>query len=136
MRRVVEEVLNQKDLDLVDEFYATDYVFHVPGNPTIRSSEGFKQYFSTLFAAFPDFHITIEDIFAEGDKVVSRLTMRGTQTGEFMGIPPTGKQTTATGILINRFADGKIVEDWESYDFLSFMQQLGIIPSEDDKSVR
>ena len=128
LRRIDEEALNQKNLSLVDDFYATDYVYHLPGAPDIRGSEGFKQYFSTIFAAFPDFHITIEDMFAEGGKVVSRMTIQGTHTGEFMGIPPTGIQFTTTGILINRFADGKIVEDWESFDFLGFMQQLGVIP--------
>ncbi len=124
LRRITEEALNQRNLSLVDEFYATDYVFHLPGTPDIHGPEGFKQYFSTAFAAFPDFHLTTEDMIAEEDKVVSRVTIRGTHKGEFMGIPPTGKEVTATGILIQRFADGKIVEDWESFDFLGFMQQL------------
>ena len=128
LRRIVEEIINQKNLDLVDEFYPIDYVFHLPGAPEIHGAEGFKQYFATAFAAFPDFHVTIEDIFAERDKVVSRVTMRGTHKGEFMGIPPTEKQVNVTGIAIHRFADGKIVEDWENMDFMSFMQQLGVIP--------
>ena len=124
LRRVADEVLNQKNLDLVDEFYATDYVNHIPPNPEIRGSEGFKQFFAMQFAAFPDFHLTAEDVLAEGDKVVLRWTFTGTHEGELMGIPPTGKQVTYTGIVINRFADGKIVEDWEIADFLGMMQQL------------
>jgi len=128
MRGIVEEVINQKNLDLVDELYSTDYVYHFPPNPEIHGAEGFKQYFATAFAAFPDFHITIEDMFAEGDKVVSRITARGTHEGEFMGIPPTGVQGTVTGIAIHRFASGKLVEDWENVDFLGLMQQFGVIP--------
>ena len=124
LRRIVEEVINQKNLDLVDEFYPTDYVYHFPPNPDIQGPEGFKQYFSTAFAAFPDFHVTIEDMFAERDRVVSRITARGTHQGEFMSIPPTGKLVTVTGIAIHRFADGKIVEDWEIVDFLGMMKQL------------
>ena len=82
------------------------------------------------FAAFPDLHETVEDIFAEGDKVVTRFTMRGTHQGELMGIPPTGKQVTMTGMTIHRIVSGKIVEDWVVADFLGMMQQLGTIPTD------
>jgi len=129
VRRIFEEVLNQRNLSLVDEFYATNYIYHNPAIPGVTGPEGFKQFFSTIFAAFPDAHHTVEEIFAEGDKVVNRHTFRGTHKGEFMGIPPTGKQVMFTGIVINRFADGRIVEDWESTDVLGLMQQLGVIPS-------
>jgi predicted ester cyclase len=79
--------------------------------------------------AFPDLHFTVEDIIAEGDKVVTRLTCRGTQQGAFMGIPPTGKQATVTAIDINRFAGGKSVEHWLNMDTLGLLQQLGVIPA-------
>jgi len=127
-RRVFEEVLNQGNLELIDEFFATDYIFHDPTTPGVIGRDGLKQLFSGLLAAIPDAHYTVEAQIAEGDKVVTRWTFRGTQTGEFMGIPPTGKQVTGTGILIARIADGKIVEDWESRDDLGMMQQLGVIP--------
>ena len=79
--------------------------------------------------AFPDLHFTVEDLIAEGDKVVARLTVRGTQQGAFMGIPPTGKHVTVTGIDINRLAGGKSVEHWLNMDTLGLLQQLGVIPA-------
>jgi len=128
VRRSFEEALNQRNLDLVDEIYATGYVYHLPGSPEIHGSEGFKQLQAMQFAAFPDLHFTVEDMFAEGDKVVTRYTVLGTHEGEHMGIPPTGKQITVTAMTIHRIASGKIVEDWGSYDALGLMQQLGVIP--------
>jgi predicted ester cyclase len=81
-----------------------------------------------FYTAFPDMHYTVEDLIAEGDKVVCRWTVRATHQGEFMGVPATGKVVTWTGISITRFAGGKDVEDWESFDMLGLMQQLGAIP--------
>jgi steroid delta-isomerase-like uncharacterized protein len=81
-----------------------------------------------FFTAFPDMHWVVEDLIAEGDKVVSRYTVRATHRGDFMGVPATGKVVTYTGILISRFAGGKFVEEWESLDMLGLMQQLGAIP--------
>jgi predicted ester cyclase len=90
--------------------------------------EGFKQFFPMLYAAFPDWHATIEDVIAEGDKVVHRIKGGGTHKDEWMGIAATGKQVTTTGILIYRIDNGKIVEEWLQYDVLGVMQQLGAIP--------
>jgi predicted ester cyclase len=81
-----------------------------------------------LDTAFPDLHFTIEDQIAEGDKVVNRVTARGTHLGDFRGIPPTGKQVTVAGITIDRIAGGKLVESWTSWDFLGILQQLGVVP--------
>jgi len=128
VRRVIEEVRHQGKLDVVDEVYATNFVPHLVGNPDIRDIEGFKQLVTTLRTAFPDGHFTIDDIIAEGDKVVTRWTFTGTHKGELMGIPPTDKQATVTGIDIIRIASGKIVEGWTNMDTLGFMQQLGVIP--------
>jgi steroid delta-isomerase-like uncharacterized protein len=80
-------------------------------------------------AAFPDTRMTIEDEIAEGDKVVIRWTIRGTHKGEYMGIAPTGKEVTVTGISVYRIERGKIVEDWSNNDMLGMLQQLGAIPS-------
>src|SRR5205823_14624824 len=91
--------------------------------------EGSKQFIAMYLTAFPDVHFTVEDIIAEGDKVVTRLTVRGTQQGAFMGIPATGKQTTSTGIDINRIVDGKSVEHWLEMDTLGLLQQLGAVPA-------
>jgi steroid delta-isomerase-like uncharacterized protein len=126
--RFFEEVVNKRNLAVIDELFATNFVDHsaVPGIAADR--EGLKQYFAMVHSAFPDFHSTLEDMFAEGDKVVQRFTARGTHQGEFMGIAPTGKQVTIPGIAIHRITDGKIVENWVNMDMLSMMQQLGVIP--------
>jgi predicted ester cyclase len=80
-------------------------------------------------AAFPDIHVAVEDVIANGDKVVVRLTFSGTHTGPLMGMPPTGKFVTITGIAIDRIQNGKIVEHWVNRDDLGMLQQLGMIPA-------
>ena len=86
-------------------------------------------HLATMYrTAFPDLHFTVEDQIAEGDMVANRVTARGTHQGEFMGIAPTGKQVTVTGITIDRIAGDKLEESWASWDFLGLMQQLGAIP--------
>jgi predicted ester cyclase len=91
----------------------------------LRGSEFFNQIKSRiLLLAFPDLHFTIEDMFAEGDKVATRWTIRGTHRGEFMGLPPTGNQVTWSGINITRVVEGKLVEDWVEQDTPGLMQQL------------
>ncbi len=128
-RRLTEELWNKGNLAVVDELYATNFVSHgsdIPGVTPDR--EGYKQFVTMSRTALPDFHTTVEDMFAEGDKVVQRFTARGTHKGEFMGIPPTGKQVTITGIGIHRITGGKIVEDWVNMDMLGMMVQLGLVP--------
>jgi len=114
------------NLDVIDELFAADYVMHDPVWPgEVKGPEGFKQWTGVMFEPFfSDSHIAAEDIIAEGDKVVVRWTWRATHTGEFMGIPPTGRQIAITGTTIHRFADGKFVESWVSYDSLGMIQQL------------
>jgi steroid delta-isomerase-like uncharacterized protein len=128
VRRGIEEVWNQKNVAIVDEIAAPDYVSHNPAMTT-HGLEQYKQLVMMYFTAFPDIHLTIEDEIAEGDKVVTRVTARGTHQGSFMGIPPTGKQAVVTGIVIDRFANGKTVEAWNNLDDLGLLQQLGVIPT-------
>lgn len=128
MRRALKEVVNKGNLDLIDELVSPDFVDHTPFPGLPPDREGVRQSIGMLREAFPNLEITIEDLIAEGDKVVSRQTLRGTHQGEFMGIPPTGKQATWTGILIFRIADGKIVDQWIEQDQLGLMQQLGVVP--------
>lgn len=90
---------------------------------------GAKIWFNTAVSAFPDFHITPEDVIAEGERVVTHFTFSGTHDGKFMGIPATGKQFSITGIAIVRIADGKLVEWWENADVMGLMQQLGVLPT-------
>ena len=127
MIRRVGEVFNQGDLAVVDEVMAADYVHHGPFGE-FKGPEGFKQMVTMFRTAFPDLNMTIEDMVAEGDKVASRLTLRGTHKGEYMGIAATGKQVTVTEIVISRFAGGKEVEAWGSPDLMGMMQQLGVVP--------
>ena len=124
------EIVNQKNPDLIEELYPPDFVWHGPAGD-IRGYEQAKQLSSTFFAAFPDAHITDEDVIAEGDKVVRRYTTRGTHQGETeMFGPPTGRQIEQKGITIHRFEEGKIVEEWEAFDSLIMLQQLGLAPEQ------
>ena len=127
VRRMIEEGVNERDLALFDELYAPDFLYHL-GSTTIEGVEAYKQFNLMSFTAFPDLRFTIEDQIAEGDKVVTRWLVSGTQKGPFQGIPPTGKYVTVTGVGINRFANGKIVENWTNMDFLGILQQLGVVP--------
>lgn len=122
-RRGFEETMNQRNLAVLDELHVPDFVFHAASR-TIQGREPFKQFISMFLTAFPDLHVTIEDMIGEGDRVVVRFTYGGAHKGDFMGIPPTGKQVTVTGIGIIRVANGKILEEWIISDL---MQQLGVV---------
>ena len=128
VRRFYDDVINKHNVDAVDNFIATDAIDHSAPPGSASGLEGAKQQMSMFFSAFPDIRVTAEDQIAEGDKVVSRLSVRGTHKGEFMGIPPTGKEITMTAIDMVRIASGKMVEHWEEVDMLGVMQQLGAIP--------
>jgi steroid delta-isomerase-like uncharacterized protein len=133
MNRIYNEVINQGKLEVFDELVSPDMVEHeeLPGFESNR--EGIKQYFQMMHNAFPDLHFQVDDIFASGDKVVARITMHGTQQGEFMGVQPTGKKIAVESIDITRFANGKLVEHWGVTDAMSMMQQLGVMPPEGEK---
>ena len=123
---LVEEYWHTGDADAFDEVVAPDFVHHAPGLPP--DLEGFKQVLHMLRAAFPDMRFTVEDLIAEGDKVVDRATWQGTHQGEMMGISPTGNSVTVTEMHVSRIAEGKIVERWGQTDMLGMMQQLGAVP--------
>lgn len=138
IRHWVEHGFNKGNLDMADEFYATDYIFHSPFPPyeDVKGVADIKQLMATFQAAIPDANYTIEDAIAEDDKVVVRLTFTGTHKGELMGIAPTGNQIKVNGICIIRMADGKFVEEWYNLDTLGFMQQLGAIPAVGEQKER
>ena len=121
------EAINQNNLDALDEVAAPDLTDHDPAPGQAPGLEGVKQWFSSMHTAFPDFRMNVEDMIAEGDKVVARVRLSGTHQGEFMGIDATGNRVTITGIDILRIADGKIVEHWGNFDDLGMMQQLGVM---------
>ena len=128
VREVIEEVWNRGDLEAVDRYFADDYVDHAPLPGQAPGPEGYRAAVSAIREAFPDLHLTLEDIFGEGDKVAFRYTMEGTHRGDFVGIPPTGKPVSVGGMIIARVAEGKAVERWANLDTLGLMQQLGVIP--------
>jgi steroid delta-isomerase-like uncharacterized protein len=130
-RRFFEEVFGKGKLNVLDEIIASDHVNSgpgtLPGLPT--GPEGAKQLVTVYRNAFPDIHFTIDEQIAEGDKVVTRWTGHGTNKGELLSMPATGKSSTVTGIVVDRFANGKIAESWGIFDQFGMMQQLGLIPT-------
>ncbi len=119
---------DQRDFDRASACLSPDVVVHLAGAPGPLDFPTFFQFGQMWHAAFPDEQTSFDDQVAEGDRVVSRMTSTATHTGEFQGIPPTGKRIMVTGIWIDRIADGKIVERWGVVDMLSVLQQLGVIP--------
>jgi steroid delta-isomerase-like uncharacterized protein len=126
-RRIFDEGVNQHDIERVDDLISPEYVNHDMPAPA-PGREGFKQVMAMFFTAFPDMKVTIEDVIAEGDKVVSRGVFTGTHQGDFQGIPATQKSVRVKYIDIWRFEDGKAVENWVQIDTMGMMQQLGVIP--------
>jgi steroid delta-isomerase-like uncharacterized protein len=126
--RRYQEAHNTNNLDALNDIVAEDLVAHslMPGVP--QGLEGGKMVHQIALAAFPDFHATIEDLIAEGDRVAARMTFSGTHTGgPFMGIPPSGRRFSFGATAIFRIAGGKIVEHWGEEDSLGWLQQLGAI---------
>jgi steroid delta-isomerase-like uncharacterized protein len=128
VRQWVEAGWNNGDFRMIDAVYAPDYVGHGPGQD-ITGPEAFKQFVAMWRTGLPDFHMTIEDLIAVGDQVVWRFTVTGTHEGNVLGVPPTGRSASTTGIVITRFAGGTWAEDYFEVDFLSLLQQLGAIPA-------
>jgi steroid delta-isomerase-like uncharacterized protein len=128
VRRFIDEVFNEGRLAAIAEVVDRGYIMHGT-EPEVRGQQGMQEFVTTYRTALPDYHCTIEDQVAEGDKVVTRWTVRGTQRGELDGIPPTGKPVTLAGIVIDRIANGRMAETWQQADVLGMMQQLGLIPA-------
>ena len=126
--RINGEMISQNRLDLVDELFTESFVNHSapPGLPTDR--EGVKMFFGALHAAFSGLHVTVEDQVAEGDKVVTRKTFHGTHTGDFFGVPATGRTVSFQVIDILRLVDGRGTDHWNVVDRLGLLRQLGAIP--------
>jgi predicted ester cyclase len=128
MRRIFDEVWNQGQLDAIDELFSPDYVAHGLPPQVSPDREGLRQFIGAYLAAFPDIHMQVEDLIAEGDKVVTRITGRGTHQGELMGIPATGNQIQITTVVIARIEGSQNVEAWIQSDQFGLMVQLGVIP--------
>jgi predicted ester cyclase len=136
IRRYYEEIdaaaKDQRGTSFLDEFVASDYVNHTPPPGFTTDLEGLKRLYDHFLAANPDGYHVVEDMIAEGDKVMTRLSAYGTQTGELLGIPATNKRFKSTAIAIHRIANGKIVEHWSEVDNLGVLQQLGVVPPLDE----
>ena len=125
--RRYQDIYNSNNLDALTEVVSEDLI-----TPKIMAGipsgiEGAKMAHQIMLTGFPDYQTVIDDLFAEGDKVVARITMSGTHTGNFMGIPATGKHVEFTGIYIARIANGKIVEHWGEEDGVSLLMQIGVL---------
>lgn len=132
--RFIDEVFNGRNYDRMEELCAEDCIYHgAPGSGDIEGLDGVRAYYEMLHAAFPDLEATREGWVSEGDMVASRYTYRGTHDGEFMGLEPTGKRAEVTGMSFNRIENGKMVETWTEADMLGLMQQVGAIPSPDQR---
>jgi ketosteroid isomerase-like protein len=135
VRKFFEEVWNKGNLDYLDEVYAPDFKLHALWQNTSAGGaieatgiEPAKQVIGGWLTGFPDLQVAVEDQVAEGDKVGSRHSSRGTHTNTFMGIPPTGKAATVTGMTLTRIEGDKMVEAWTSWDALGMFEQLGLAP--------
>lgn len=141
VKRFVEELWNERNLDVADEIFAPHCITHQlrsgePVTSAARDPETLKQHVCEWVNAFPDLQFTVEQSVAAGDRVASQMTMRGTHTGEWMGVSPTGKQISIEMMTIHRIEAGKIVEDWVLVDSLGFFQQLGLVPSREEIFLR
>ena len=130
MRRIYEETWNRGNFEVLDEIVSPDYVSHLPTPPGAPSGrEGLRWLIQMYRAAFPDIHVRVDDQIAEGDKVLTRITVKGTHQGQFMNIPPTNKAISVTALVVTHFKNGQNVEGWAELDRFGLMQQLGVIPA-------
>ena len=132
--RRIEDAVNTGDVEVIskvtNELVAPDVLIHMPlATEAPRPHEAFRQLWAMLLRGLPDLHLTIEDLIAEGDKVVMRASVTGTHQGEYMGLPPTGKWITYNEIFIWRLAGGRITEMWGVVDVFAQLKQLGVIPA-------
>jgi len=133
VRETTERLFNQGDLGVIDELITADAVDHCePPGTDCRAH--FRQTVPMLRGAFPDLHMEIEDMVAEGDSVSVRLTMTGTHQGPFMGIPPTGRHFQVEQMRIMGFRDGQMTDSWAVIDWLGWRQQLGAMPQSQSQS--
>jgi steroid delta-isomerase-like uncharacterized protein len=129
IRKFLEEVINQNRMDRATDLVAEDFVELDPLPGQRQGREGLKEVLGMMRAAFPDIHWVVEEMVAEGDKVVTRFTWTGTHRGSFLGIPATGKSVSVKGVVIDQLAGGKMSASQMLMDSLGMMQQLGVIPS-------
>ena len=126
VRRFYEEVINGRNPETIDELLTADSVDHTFDSQGV---EALKQFFAMLFQAFPDLHVEVHDVIAEGELAAARVTYSGSHEGQFIGIPATGRQTRVSGVDFFRMQDGQQAEHWGGPDMASLLQQLGVMPA-------
>ena len=132
-QRYFDEVANKGNFDLVDEIFAPDYLHHDPANPDPRGvvgPQGVRDHLVSLTAGFPDVRFDVDEMVAEDEDICVRWTAALTHTGDYFGLPPSGRKATITGMNTWRTRDGKAVEGWVNRDDLGLLQQLGVIPTQ------
>ena len=128
-RQTFESVVEQRNLDALDALYSPDIIYHGPEGE-LRGIDAIKEMLSGYLTAFPTMKLSIDEQVAEGDSVVTRVTMSGSFDGPMGDIPPTGKSATVQMTALAHIREGRIVEEWEIFDQLGMLQQLGVIPTE------
>jgi steroid delta-isomerase-like uncharacterized protein len=128
VQRYYDEVFNERKVDLVDQLAVEDYVEHDPFPGQGNGRSDLKARVQTILSAFNPTHFTVADLVSEGNRVVVRWSQTGIHSGNFMGIPPTGREFTIAGIDIHELRDGRMAEHWHVVDQLALLQQLGVIP--------
>ena len=129
VRRLFEELWNKGNLSVADQLFTPNYTHHDSSSPDFGHGPDSEKKRAALYrTAFPDLHLTIEDVIAEGETVMTRWSCRGTHKGDLNGIAPTGKHITISGVTVARVSNGKIVEGYVNWDALGLMQQLGVVP--------
>jgi steroid delta-isomerase-like uncharacterized protein len=126
MRRLVEEVINNKCLAVIDQIIHPNYVYRAPGQ-TLHGRQALRELFTDYQTAFPNLQVKIDELICTDNKAVLLFTLSGTHESELMGIPPTGKQVNINGMICSRLENGQIIEEWELLDQLTLFQQLGIV---------
>jgi steroid delta-isomerase-like uncharacterized protein len=128
VRRYFEEIVGHGNLEAVEELFAANYREYDPGSEEdIQGPDDVSRDVSAYRSAFPDLQVTVEGQVADGDQVASRVTVRGTHRGELLGLPPSGREITVTGLVIHRFAGGKLQEGWWNWDRLGLLRQIGAV---------
>ena len=135
-RRLLDEVWNKGNLKVLDESVAADAAHHDPNTPIAPGPEGMKQVASLYRGAIPDLRFEVQQEIAEGDYVVQRVIASGTQRGDLPGVPATGKYSKIEGVVITRFKDGKVAEDWSLFDQIGMLQQLGVVPTQAEMAAK
>ena len=129
LTRQVIDLINAREMDKAFELYALDYGYHGPGGQELRGRDGIRGLWAVFLGGFPDLQASIEEMIAEGDKLVLRWTVRGRHTGEFLGIAASGKQMALPITEVFRIVDGQLAEAWDQYDRLHLLEQIGAAPA-------